>query len=307
MAGQRLARALPGTVVGVVVEDVGADVGLTDSLRRPLAHLLGDQRRQIGGALGEQLGDPLHDRGALGDRAQPPCRERLGRGGERLRYLRVRGEGENLGHLASRRVGYLITRGLCHACSRSHYGKGPVRQRYGSKVPSPRPIPLPGPGTGPVSPDDHERYAPPVFGTAPSVSDMRTPTRKWPPYCTADDSCLVKREAIPIRTCCVSMNHAAASRVHGLAWTVLPSRAGDLDLPLMQVERARYLRRPGRALAWRSGVGELIFHDQVRDRSRRRRSPGSRPGRDSRRTSDPGSGASSLAGAVASLPGGAPR
>src|ERR1700746_771002 len=49
---------------------------------------------------------------AAGDRSPPPCRERLGRGGERLRYLSVRGEGESLGHLASRRVGYLIWRGL---------------------------------------------------------------------------------------------------------------------------------------------------------------------------------------------------
>src|SRR5947207_1876627 len=69
---------------------------------------------EVGGALGEQLGDSLHDRGALGDRAQPPGRERLGRGGERLRYLRVRGEGKSLGHLAGRRVGYLIGRGLRH-------------------------------------------------------------------------------------------------------------------------------------------------------------------------------------------------
>ena len=63
-----------------------------------------DTTRQVGGALGEQLSDPLHDRDALGDRAQPPCRERLGRGGERLRYLRVRGVGESLCHLAGRRV-----------------------------------------------------------------------------------------------------------------------------------------------------------------------------------------------------------
>ena len=114
MAGQRLVGDEPGAVVGVVVEDVGAKLGLAGSLRGPLAHLLGDQRGQVGGALGEQLGDPLHDRGALGDRAQPPGRERLGRGGERLRYLRVRGEGESLGHLAGRRVGYLIGRGLRH-------------------------------------------------------------------------------------------------------------------------------------------------------------------------------------------------
>src|SRR5262249_43018234 len=69
-------------------------------------------------------------------------------GGERLRYLRVRGEGEGLGHLAGCRVGYLIGRGLRHACSRFHYGKGPVRQRYGSKEPSPRPIPPPRAGPG---------------------------------------------------------------------------------------------------------------------------------------------------------------
>src|SRR5215470_18157070 len=53
--------------------------------------------------------------------------------------------------------------------------RGPVRQRYGSKVPSPRPHPPPRAGTGPVGPDDHERYAGPVSGTALRVSDMRTP------------------------------------------------------------------------------------------------------------------------------------
>ena len=52
---------------------------------------------------------------------------------------------------------------------------------------------------------------------------------------------------------------------------------------------------------------ELIFHGPVRDRSGCRHSPGTRPGRDSRRTSDPGSGAAALAGAVASVPGSAPR
>ena len=41
---------------------------------------------------------------------------------------------------------------------------------------------------------------------------------------------------------------------------------------------------------------------QVCDQSRDRHSSGSRPGGDSRRTSGPGSGASSLAGAVAALP-----
>ena len=114
VAGQRLVGEERGAVVGVVAEDVGAELGLADGLRGPLAHLLGDQRGQVGGALGEQLGDPLHDRGALGDRAQPPRRERLSRGGERLRYLGVRSEGESLGHLAGRRVGYLIRRGLRH-------------------------------------------------------------------------------------------------------------------------------------------------------------------------------------------------
>ncbi len=35
-----------------------------------------------------------------------------------------------------------------------------MRQRYGSKVPSPRPIPPLRAGTGPAGPDDHKRQLP---------------------------------------------------------------------------------------------------------------------------------------------------
>src|SRR5207244_6244043 len=55
VAGQRFVGEEAGAVVGVVVEDGGAELGLADGLRGPLAHLLGDQRGQVGGALGEQL------------------------------------------------------------------------------------------------------------------------------------------------------------------------------------------------------------------------------------------------------------
>jgi hypothetical protein len=70
---------------------------------------------------------------------------------------------------------------------------------------------------------------------------LRARSRPVPPLCAADDSCLVKKkEAIPIRTFCASMDHAAPRRVHDLAWTVLPARAGDQDLLHMHVERARH-------------------------------------------------------------------
>ena len=114
MAGQRPVGEQRGAVVDVVLEDGGAELGLTDGLRGPLAHLLGDQRGQVGGALGEQLGDPLDDRGALGDRPPLPFRERLGGGAERALDLGVRGVGEGLRYLAGRGVGHLIGRSLRH-------------------------------------------------------------------------------------------------------------------------------------------------------------------------------------------------
>ncbi len=72
-------------------------------------------------------------------------------------------------------------------------------------------------------------------------------------------------------------------------------------------ERARRRRSLRQALVPRSNGEELIFHDEVRDRSGRRHSPSWRRGRGARRTSHAGSGASSLAAAVAPLPGSTPR
>src|SRR6201999_3000564 len=88
-------------------------------------------------------GDPLDDRGPLGERPPAPLVERAGGGGESLLYFGVGREGELLGYLAGRWVGHLIRRCIGRACSRFAAVKVSVRQRYGRELPSPRPpVPL---------------------------------------------------------------------------------------------------------------------------------------------------------------------
>ena len=83
VTGQRAVGQQCRALVGEVVEDRGAVLGLARRRRRPFAHLPGGEGAQLVGPLDEQRPDPLHDLRPLRDRPRPPRLERRRGGGQR--------------------------------------------------------------------------------------------------------------------------------------------------------------------------------------------------------------------------------
>ena len=104
----RLVRSEGRALVREVVEDVSAELRLTHGLAQRLAHLAGGDRAQLVLALHEELGDPVHDLGAVLDRdVLPRVVRRMGGRQGRL-DLGVGRRVEALLHLAGGRVEDLV-------------------------------------------------------------------------------------------------------------------------------------------------------------------------------------------------------
>src|SRR5699024_2276360 len=92
------------TVVGVVVEDLLAELCFLDALGDGLAHLLGDDLRELFLVLPEEGGDLVDDGRALFDGLLAPAQESLMSGLEDLIDLLIRGVVELLDDFTGGRV-----------------------------------------------------------------------------------------------------------------------------------------------------------------------------------------------------------